>query len=253
MRRRWRSSTRPLTKRWPSRRAISTPTVAGRWHGSSSLALPRASMAWPKRSPRPRTPASAAWSRRVSCRSAGQGATAEARRIARRLGSRGRPASNAWEMLHHLIRVLEHAGEAAAAQLVAKYGIARPKSFGNSRIVSTPSASGKSGRRRPSPTTPSSRAGRRSCGSLRTSAAKGEQQAGRSSIRNSQWPSATTSASAKPSTSSKTDSSPFVEREMKSQHAQLWIEEARGAVSESQSHLFKKRASRSGTPLRSWR
>src|SRR6266545_776448 len=33
---------------------------------------------------------------------------------------------------------------------------------------------------------------------------------------------------------------PFVEREMKSQHAQLWIEEARGAVSESQSHLFKR-------------
>lgn len=33
---------------------------------------------------------------------------------------------------------------------------------------------------------------------------------------------------------------PFVEREMKSQHAQLWIEEARGAVSETQSHLFKK-------------
>ena len=33
---------------------------------------------------------------------------------------------------------------------------------------------------------------------------------------------------------------PFVEREMKSQHAQLWIEEARGAVSESQAHLFKK-------------
>jgi predicted AAA+ superfamily ATPase len=33
---------------------------------------------------------------------------------------------------------------------------------------------------------------------------------------------------------------PFVEREMKSQHAQLWIEEARGAVSDSQAHLFKK-------------
>jgi predicted AAA+ superfamily ATPase len=33
---------------------------------------------------------------------------------------------------------------------------------------------------------------------------------------------------------------PFVEREMRSQHAQLWIEEARGAVSESQSHLFKR-------------
>jgi len=29
--------------------------------------------------------------------------------------------TNAWEMLHHLIRVLEHAGEAAAAQLVSKY------------------------------------------------------------------------------------------------------------------------------------
>lgn len=30
--------------------------------------------------------------------------------------------TNTWEMLHHMIRVLEHAGEAAAAQLVAKYG-----------------------------------------------------------------------------------------------------------------------------------
>jgi putative DNA methylase len=29
--------------------------------------------------------------------------------------------TNEWEMLHHLIRVLEHAGESAAAQLVAKY------------------------------------------------------------------------------------------------------------------------------------
>jgi putative DNA methylase len=27
-----------------------------------------------------------------------------------------------WEMLHHLIRVLEHAGETSAAQLLAKYG-----------------------------------------------------------------------------------------------------------------------------------
>src|SRR5687768_2304867 len=33
---------------------------------------------------------------------------------------------------------------------------------------------------------------------------------------------------------------PFVEREMKAQHAQLWLEEARGAVGDSQSHLFKK-------------
>ena len=30
--------------------------------------------------------------------------------------------TNAWEMLHHLIRVLEHAGEAAAGELVTKYG-----------------------------------------------------------------------------------------------------------------------------------
>lgn len=30
--------------------------------------------------------------------------------------------TNEWEMLHHLIRVLEHTGEAAAAELVAKYG-----------------------------------------------------------------------------------------------------------------------------------
>lgn len=30
--------------------------------------------------------------------------------------------TNTWEMLHHMIRVLEHAGESAAAQLVSKYG-----------------------------------------------------------------------------------------------------------------------------------
>jgi putative DNA methylase len=29
--------------------------------------------------------------------------------------------TNAWEMLHHLVRVLEHSGEAAAAQLLTKY------------------------------------------------------------------------------------------------------------------------------------
>jgi putative DNA methylase len=31
--------------------------------------------------------------------------------------------TNTWEMLHHLIRVLEHAGEAAAAALLSKYGL----------------------------------------------------------------------------------------------------------------------------------
>src|ERR1700757_59483 len=31
---------------------------------------------------------------------------------------------------------------------------------------------------------------------------------------------------------------PFVEREMKAQHAQLWLEQARAAVAETQSHLF---------------
>jgi putative DNA methylase len=30
--------------------------------------------------------------------------------------------TNMWEMLHHLIRVFEHAGETAAAQLLGKYG-----------------------------------------------------------------------------------------------------------------------------------
>ncbi|MBS1819353.1 MAG: hypothetical protein JSU08_15570 [Acidobacteria bacterium] len=30
--------------------------------------------------------------------------------------------TNVWEMLHHLVRVFEHAGEVAAAQLLAKYG-----------------------------------------------------------------------------------------------------------------------------------
>jgi putative DNA methylase len=30
--------------------------------------------------------------------------------------------TNAWEMLHHLVRVLEHGGESAAAHLLTKYG-----------------------------------------------------------------------------------------------------------------------------------
>lgn len=32
---------------------------------------------------------------------------------------------------------------------------------------------------------------------------------------------------------------PFVEREMKAQHAQLWLEQVKSAVSETQARLFK--------------
>ena len=121
--RRWRSSTRPSTRRWPSRRATSTPTAAGRWPGSSSRASPRASTAWPRRSPRPRTPASPAWSRPASSTSR--------RGKVRLLKPAELPADwdpttdlrlTAWEMVHHLIRVLEAGGEGAAAELVAKLG-----------------------------------------------------------------------------------------------------------------------------------
>ena len=31
---------------------------------------------------------------------------------------------------------------------------------------------------------------------------------------------------------------PFVEREMKAQHAQLWLEQVQGAVADTQPHLF---------------
>ena len=35
---------------------------------------------------------------------------------------------------------------------------------------------------------------------------------------------------------------PFVEREMKAQHAQLWLEQVQSAVAETQSHLFTGKA-----------
>ena len=83
----------------------------------------------------------------------------------------------AWEMVHHLIRVLEAGGEGAAAELVTKLA-PRPRSRANWPIASTRSASGRSGRRKPWPTTRSSRAGPRSpgwpAGAARRAAPRGD-------------------------------------------------------------------------------
>ena len=86
-------------------------------------ASPKASTAWPRRSPRPRTPASPAWSRPASSFPS-QGKV----RLLKpdELPADWDPATDkrltAWEMVHHLIRVLEAGGEGAAAALVAKLG-----------------------------------------------------------------------------------------------------------------------------------
>ena len=70
------------------------------------------------------------------------------------------PRLTAWEVVHHLIRVLEAGGESAAAALVAKLG-SQPRRPASWPTASTPSASARSARRRRSPTTGSCRAGRR--------------------------------------------------------------------------------------------
>ena len=68
----------------------------------------------------------------------------------------------AWEMVHHLVRVLEADGEGATAELAARLGAPRPMSPASCAIASTPCASGRSARPRLSPTTAWFRAGRRS-------------------------------------------------------------------------------------------
>ena len=68
----------------------------------------------------------------------------------------------AWEMVHHLIRVLEAGGEGAAADARRQAGQQRPRSPANWPTASTPSASARSARRRRCPTTAWCRAGRRS-------------------------------------------------------------------------------------------
>ena len=67
----------------------------------------------------------------------------------------------AWEMVHHLIRVLEAGGESAAAALVAKLG-AKAEIARELATASTPSASARSAPPRRCPTTAWCRAGRRS-------------------------------------------------------------------------------------------
>ncbi len=71
------------------------------------------------------------------------------------------PRLTAWEMVHHLIRVLEAGGESAAAELAAKLGskaeIARELCY---RLYTLCERKKRAPKR--SPTTASSRAGRRS-------------------------------------------------------------------------------------------
>ena len=67
----------------------------------------------------------------------------------------------AWEMVHHLVRVLEADAESSAAELAARLG-PTPRSPASCVIASTRCASGRNGRQRRSPTTAWFGAGRKS-------------------------------------------------------------------------------------------
>ena len=76
-----------------------------------------------ERSPRPRTPASPEWSRRASSNpSAARCGCLRPEELPADWDPATDPRLTAWEVVHHLIRVLEAGGESAAAALVAKLG-----------------------------------------------------------------------------------------------------------------------------------
>jgi putative DNA methylase len=76
-------------------------------------ASPRASTAWPSSSPRPRTPASPAWSRPASSnRSAARCGCSKPDELPADWDPATDPRLTAWEIVHHLIRVLEAAARA---------------------------------------------------------------------------------------------------------------------------------------------
>ena len=62
------------------------------------------------------------------------------------------PRLTAWEMVHHLLRVLEANGESEAAKLVAKLGIKAEMAV-SFATASIPSANARSGRKKPAPIT----------------------------------------------------------------------------------------------------
>ena len=115
--------TGPWTRSSPNRKAISIQTAAGRSPGSSSTASTRVSTASPKPSPRPRTRASPAWSKRGILTS--KSGTVQLLKPDQ-LPEDWDPATDvritAWELVHHLVRVLEAGGESAAADLAARLG-----------------------------------------------------------------------------------------------------------------------------------
>ena len=101
-----RSSIRPSTRSWPSKKTISMPIPAGRSLGSSSTASPKAILAMRRRlqgQDHLRRWASAGGH---SCIERRQSAAASPGRTAGRLGPATDHRLTVWEMTHHLLRVL---------------------------------------------------------------------------------------------------------------------------------------------------
>ena len=100
----------------------STLIHVGRWPGLSKTALPRASMARLKRSRRLKTPAWKAWSKRDYTSGRGKVRLLKPKELPEDWDPTVDKRLTAWEMVHHLIRLLEAEGESGAAQLMAQLG-----------------------------------------------------------------------------------------------------------------------------------
>ena len=107
------------------------------------------------------------------------------------------PRLTAWEIVHHLIRVLEAAARARRPSS-SPSSAPRPRSPASWPTASTPCASARSARPRRSPTTASSRAGPRSPASpARAASPRPSRAACSGKPRNKPWPSPTRNASAR--------------------------------------------------------
>ena len=128
------------------------------------------------------------------------------------------PRLTAWEIVHHLIRVLEAAAKARRPSS-SPSSAPRPRSPASWPTASTPSASARSARPRRSPTTASSRAGPRSRGWPVRAVSREPSKWGCSRRRRTKpWPSRNQERVGKAMELLRAGLAPFVEREFKNLH-----------------------------------
>ena len=160
-----------------------------------------------------------------------QGAAAQARGAARRLGPATDTRLTAWEIVHHLIRALEAGGEARRGALVAKLGEQgrdRPRA-GLSPLHALRAQEVRGGGallQRPRPEL----AGDRPARPREPASRAGTGRPVRSDRGVSRWPSPTTTASARRSTCCSDGLAPFVERELKPARAEAGCDGRRDAA-----------------------